>query len=41
MALEGALRDLGLAEVIQLLSGGRRTGAHDCGLHHRIFNQPD
>ena len=27
MALEGALRDLGLAEVIQLLSGGRRTGA--------------
>lgn len=27
MALEGALRDLGLAEVIQLLAGGRRTGA--------------
>ena len=26
MALEGALRDLGLAEVIQLLAGGRRTG---------------
>jgi hypothetical protein len=27
MALEGALRDLSLAEVIQLLAGGRRTGA--------------
>jgi hypothetical protein len=27
MALEGALRDLGLAEVIHLLAGGRRTGA--------------
>ncbi len=27
MALEGALRDLGLAEVIQLLAGGRRSGA--------------
>ncbi|MBC7561600.1 MAG: DUF4388 domain-containing protein [Gemmatimonadaceae bacterium] len=27
MALEGALRDLGLAEVIQLLAGGKRTGA--------------
>ena len=27
MALEGALRDLGLAEVIQLLASGRRTGA--------------
>lgn len=26
MALEGALRDLGLAEVIQLLAGGRRSG---------------
>lgn len=26
MALEGALRDLGLAEVLQLLAGGRRTG---------------
>jgi Domain of unknown function (DUF4388) len=26
MALEGALRDLGLPEVIQLLSGGRRSG---------------
>lgn len=26
MALEGALRDLGLVEVIQLLAGGRRTG---------------
>jgi hypothetical protein len=27
MALEGALRDLGLAEVIHLLASGRRTGA--------------
>jgi hypothetical protein len=26
MALEGALRDLGLAEVIQLLASGKRTG---------------
>ncbi|MCC7053102.1 MAG: DUF4388 domain-containing protein [Gemmatimonadaceae bacterium] len=26
MALEGALRDLGLAEVFQLLTGGRRSG---------------
>jgi tetratricopeptide (TPR) repeat protein len=27
MALEGALRDLGLAEVIQLLAGGKRSGS--------------